>query len=117
MIISPAAYNSYTCMVRDFIKFVHKIVVYERRLYVPLRISVVPVKETKIVNCFGLSKLVNFCTVNRKEGWAGNDISRTNVPNVRVAFREETLLEELHLLSDACNQQKEIAERFAGDRA
>ncbi|KAF6216105.1 hypothetical protein GE061_000443 [Apolygus lucorum] len=30
-----------------------------------------------------------------KEGVAGNDISRTNVPDVRVAFRTETLLDEL----------------------
>ncbi|XP_022909804.1 AMP deaminase 2 isoform X4 [Onthophagus taurus] len=30
-----------------------------------------------------------------KEGVAGNDISRTNVPDIRVAFRYETLLDEL----------------------
>ncbi|KAF4519195.1 hypothetical protein B566_EDAN013488 [Ephemera danica] len=30
-----------------------------------------------------------------KEGVAGNDISRTNVPNIRVAYRHETLLDEL----------------------
>lgn len=30
-----------------------------------------------------------------KEGVAGNDISRTNVPDIRVAFRSETLIEEL----------------------
>ena len=44
----------------------------------------------------------------RKEGAAGNDISRTNVPNVRVAFREETLLEELHLLSEAYTHKNEF---------
>lgn len=30
-----------------------------------------------------------------KEGVAGNDISRTNVPDIRVAFRYETLIDEL----------------------
>ncbi|XP_065211003.1 AMP deaminase 2 isoform X2 [Planococcus citri] len=30
-----------------------------------------------------------------KEGVAGNDITRTNVPDIRVAFRYETLIEEL----------------------
>lgn len=30
-----------------------------------------------------------------KEGVAGNDISRTNVPDIRVAFRSETLIDEL----------------------
>uniref|UniRef100_A0A8D8X5P7 AMP deaminase n=1 Tax=Cacopsylla melanoneura TaxID=428564 RepID=A0A8D8X5P7_9HEMI len=30
-----------------------------------------------------------------KEGVAGNDISRTNVPDIRVAFRHETLIDEL----------------------
>jgi len=30
-----------------------------------------------------------------REGVAGNDISRTNVPDIRVAFRYETLLDEL----------------------
>uniref|UniRef100_A0A023FAY0 AMP deaminase n=1 Tax=Triatoma infestans TaxID=30076 RepID=A0A023FAY0_TRIIF len=30
-----------------------------------------------------------------KEGVAGNDITRTNVPDIRVAFRTETLIDEL----------------------
>lgn len=30
-----------------------------------------------------------------KEGTAGNDITRTNVPDIRVSYRAETLLEEL----------------------
>lgn len=30
-----------------------------------------------------------------REGVAGNDITRTNVPDIRVAFRYETLLDEL----------------------
>lgn len=31
----------------------------------------------------------------------GNDIARTNVPNIRVAYRYETLTHELHLLITA----------------
>lgn len=31
----------------------------------------------------------------KEEGPAGNDITRTNVPNIRVAYRHETLVEEL----------------------
>lgn len=30
-----------------------------------------------------------------KEGVPGNDISRTNVPDIRVAYRYETLINEL----------------------
>lgn len=30
-----------------------------------------------------------------REGVAGNDITRTNVPDIRVAFRYESLLDEL----------------------
>ena len=30
-----------------------------------------------------------------REGVAGNDMSRTNVPDIRVAFRYETFIEEL----------------------
>lgn len=30
-----------------------------------------------------------------KDGVAGNDISRTNVPDIRVCYRYETLVEEL----------------------
>ncbi|CAO3689884.1 unnamed protein product [Umbelopsis vinacea] len=32
-------------------------------------------------------------------GVAGNDMKKTNVPNIRVAFRHETLMEELKMLS------------------
>jgi AMP deaminase len=32
-------------------------------------------------------------------GVAGNDMKKTNVPNIRVAFRHETLMEELNMLS------------------
>jgi AMP deaminase len=30
-----------------------------------------------------------------KDGVAGNDITRTNVPDIRVCYRHETLVEEL----------------------
>lgn len=30
-----------------------------------------------------------------REGVPGNDITRTNVPDIRVAYRSETLLDEL----------------------
>ena len=30
-----------------------------------------------------------------REGVAGNDIARTNVPDIRVAYRYESLIEEL----------------------
>ena len=36
-----------------------------------------------------------------KEGCAANEIARTNVPDIRIAYRYETLLEELHRLSHA----------------
>ena len=36
-----------------------------------------------------------------KEGVAGNDIDRTNVPDIRIAFRYETLLEELSTIFQA----------------
>ncbi|KAF5283821.1 hypothetical protein FQA39_LY04641 [Lamprigera yunnana] len=38
-----------------------------------------------------------------KEGVAGNDISRTNVPDIRVGFRYETLIEELNNIFKACD--------------
>ncbi|TGZ62444.1 hypothetical protein CRM22_007443 [Opisthorchis felineus] len=33
-----------------------------------------------------------------QEGVMGNDITRTNVPNIRIAYRYETLTQELHVL-------------------
>lgn len=36
-----------------------------------------------------------------KEGPVSNDIRRTNVPDIRVAFRSETLSEELQLITHA----------------
>jgi len=35
-----------------------------------------------------------------KGGVAGNDIRRTNVPDIRIAFREETLIHEFNLLAE-----------------
>ncbi|CAK5277411.1 unnamed protein product [Mycena citricolor] len=32
-------------------------------------------------------------------GAAGNDIHKTNVPNIRLAYRHQTLIEELHMIS------------------
>ena len=37
----------------------------------------------------------------KKEGPAGNDVHCTNVPDIRVAFRHETLVEELSTLCTA----------------
>jgi len=34
----------------------------------------------------------------RREGVAGNDIRRTNLPDIRVSYRYETLIEELSLI-------------------
>ncbi|XP_036415167.1 AMP deaminase 2 isoform X2 [Colossoma macropomum] len=39
------------------------------------------------------------------EGPEGNDIRRTNVPDIRVAFRHETLCEELQLITHAVQTQ------------
>lgn len=36
-----------------------------------------------------------------KEGQESNDIRRTNVPDIRVAYRFETLCEELNLITQA----------------
>ena len=35
----------------------------------------------------------------RKEGVDGNDVKRTNVPDIRVAYRFETLCHELNLIT------------------
>lgn len=35
----------------------------------------------------------------KNEGVAGNDIQKTNLPDIRVAYRHETLLDELHFVS------------------
>lgn len=36
-----------------------------------------------------------------KEGQESNDIRRTNVPDIRVAYRYETMCEELNLITQA----------------
>ena len=35
----------------------------------------------------------------QEPGIAGNDIRRTNVPNIRIAYRYEALREELRLIT------------------
>ncbi|XP_055586818.1 AMP deaminase 2 isoform X1 [Uranotaenia lowii] len=41
-----------------------------------------------------------------REGVAGNDITRTNVPDIRVAFRYESLLDELSNIFKVNNEQQ-----------
>uniref|UniRef100_A0A8K9V923 AMP deaminase n=1 Tax=Oncorhynchus mykiss TaxID=8022 RepID=A0A8K9V923_ONCMY len=41
-----------------------------------------------------------------KEGPESNDIRRTNVPDIRVAYRSETLLEELNLITHAVHTKE-----------
>ncbi|KAJ7999120.1 hypothetical protein DPEC_G00212110 [Dallia pectoralis] len=41
-----------------------------------------------------------------KEGPESNDIRRTNVPDIRVAYRSETLLEELNLITHAVRSKE-----------
>jgi len=36
-----------------------------------------------------------------REGAAGNDITRTNVPDIRVAYRHEALVDELTTVTNA----------------
>ena len=38
----------------------------------------------------------------QEEGPGGNDITKTNVPNIRVAYRHETLIEELKHIMHGC---------------
>uniref|UniRef100_A0A4W5QH86 AMP deaminase n=1 Tax=Hucho hucho TaxID=62062 RepID=A0A4W5QH86_9TELE len=45
-----------------------------------------------------------------KEGPESNDIRRTNVPDIRVAYRSETLLEELNLITHAVRTKDNIDE-------
>lgn len=40
----------------------------------------------------------------KKEGVLGNDVKRTNVPDIRVAFRFDTLCYELNLLVEGVNK-------------
>lgn len=41
-----------------------------------------------------------------KEGPVSNDIRRTNVPDIRVAYRSETLSEELQLITHAVRTEE-----------
>uniref|UniRef100_A0A672IY21 AMP deaminase n=1 Tax=Salarias fasciatus TaxID=181472 RepID=A0A672IY21_SALFA len=41
-----------------------------------------------------------------REGPESNDIRRTNVPDIRVAYRSETLTEELHLITHAVRTEE-----------
>ncbi|KAG7472517.1 hypothetical protein MATL_G00109530 [Megalops atlanticus] len=41
-----------------------------------------------------------------KEGQEGNDIRRTNVPDIRVAYRSETMCEELNLITQAVHSEE-----------
>lgn len=41
-----------------------------------------------------------------KEGPMSNDIRRTNVPDIRVAYRSETLSEELQLITQAVHTEE-----------
>ena len=45
----------------------------------------------------------------KKEGMQGNEMKRTNVPDIRVAFRYETYVNELKLLVNAINQENEVS--------
>lgn len=40
-----------------------------------------------------------------KEGPEGNDIRRTNVPDIRVSYRHETLCQELALITQAVQSE------------
>ncbi|XP_072929630.1 AMP deaminase 2-like isoform X2 [Epargyreus clarus] len=44
----------------------------------------------------------------QREGVAGNDITRTNVPDIRVSFRHETLLDELTNIFKACKSAPKL---------
>ncbi|CAF3574892.1 unnamed protein product [Rotaria sordida] len=47
----------------------------------------------------------------QESGVAGNDIRRTNVPAIRIAYRYEALCEELRLLGNAYKSRQEREER------
>ncbi|XP_034251283.1 AMP deaminase 2 isoform X1 [Thrips palmi] len=40
-----------------------------------------------------------------REGVAGNDITRTNVPDIRVAYRQETMLDELYNIFNVAEKE------------
>jgi AMP deaminase len=47
----------------------------------------------------------------QEPGVAGNDIRRTNVPAIRIAYRYEALWEELRLLGNAYKSRQEVCEK------
>lgn len=55
---------------------------------------------------FGLQVKQHWIGYNYKqEGVAGNDIQRTNLPDIRVSYRHETLLDELQTISRAADMK------------
>jgi AMP deaminase len=44
----------------------------------------------------------------QESGVAGNDIRRTNVPAIRIAYRYEALWEELRLLGNAYKSRQDV---------
>ncbi|XDV49030.1 hypothetical protein PO909_018359, partial [Leuciscus waleckii] len=57
----------------------------------------------------GFSHQVKSCWLGPyylEEGQEGNDIRRTNVPDIRVAYRFETLCEELNLITQAVRSEE-----------
>lgn len=44
----------------------------------------------------------------QEPGVPGNDIRRTNVPAIRIAYRTEALIEELRLLGNAYKSRQEV---------
>ncbi|KAL0868847.1 hypothetical protein ABMA27_007199 [Loxostege sticticalis] len=47
-----------------------------------------------------------------KEGVAGNDITRTNVPDIRISFRYETLLDELTNIFKECRRARKYVHKL-----
>ncbi|CAH2244864.1 AMP deaminase 2-like isoform X2 [Pararge aegeria] len=50
----------------------------------------------------------------QKEGVAGNDITRTNVPDIRISFRYETLLDELTNIFKARHGHSQLMQNCPG---
>ncbi|KAF3089862.1 AMP deaminase [Orbilia oligospora] len=51
-----------------------------------------------------------------KRGVAGNDMEKTNVPNIRIQFRDETLMQELEMIdkyTSSPNAQKPTAQKLS----
>ena len=47
------------------------------------------------------------------EGVGGNDISRTNVPNIRIAYRYDTLVDEMRTI---CRGAKSYDQERSGTK-